>query len=351
MLVDRARKLLIVAADGDAAQETARRAAQDVIDASRGADATDVRAALEILGEAYSLPRTVHLPLALSVAGALVERGADATPLVAPVVEFLQRVTPLAADFHDACIAQVPDDADDEDEAFRQVAGRLRATMPQVAEAWDALEALYVPVIAVLAASPAARAQSRSIAAKMNHLNSHNAGASWLSPMLMVLDREPILVIEPAAGLGLVGTMSGISSNVQLHMLLMDIFPQPDALNGRRISQKVADIMRGNVAEQQIDSPITGHWNLHAWTALRGTGRLSRDHNESSISHWIWNEGLPADIPLFDRYRVVVLGPPSYARSFAAQRDFLGLRADIEVERVLSPDEVDAWVRRFSQQA
>jgi len=181
----------------------------------------------------------------------------------------------------------------------------------------------------------------------MNHLHAHNAGASWLSPMLMVLDREPILVIEPSAGLGLVGRMSGVSSNVQLHMLLMDIFPQADARNSRRISQKVADIMRGNVAEQQIDPPVTGHWNLHAWTALRGTGRLSRDHNESSISHWIWNEGLPADIPLFDRYRVVVLGPPSYARSFAAQREFLGLRADIEVERLLPPDEVDAWVRRF----
>ena len=49
------------------------------------------------------------------------------------------------------------------------------------------------------------------------------------------------------------------------------------------------------------------------------------------------------------RFLFVVLALPSYPRSFFAQRDFLGLRADIDVERLLSPDEVGAWVRRFSQ--
>lgn len=35
-----------------------------------------------------------------------------------PVVDFLQRVTPLAIDFHRACAREVPDDADDEDATF-----------------------------------------------------------------------------------------------------------------------------------------------------------------------------------------------------------------------------------------
>jgi hypothetical protein len=327
----------------------AHRAAQDFIDASRTADASQIHAALEILSGAYSLPHTDHLPLALATAGSLVQRGADPTPLVAPVVEFLERVTPLAADFHEACIAQLPADVDDEDETFRQAADRQRSEMPQAAAAWGALEALYAPVIVVLAASPAARAQSRSIAPKMDHLREQNDGASWLAPMLMVLDREPILAIEPDTGLGFVGIISGISSNFQLHALLMDIFPQSDARSDRRISQKTADIVRGRIEDQQDDAPLVGHWNLHAWTALRGTAALPRDHEESSTSHWIWNEGVPADIPMFDGYRVVALGPASYARSFFAQREFLGLHADIEVERLLSADEVNAWIRRFSQ--
>jgi hypothetical protein len=364
MLVDRAHKLLTMAADGNTAGDQVRQAAQDFIDAFRGANAGDVAAALGILSKAYALPHTDHLPLVLAVAGSLVERGADATPLVAPVVEFLQHVTPLAVDFHDACVAQLPVDSDDQDDgddgndaedtvdpdaAFQAIVGRLHAKMPEAAVAWRALEARYVPVVAVLAASPSARAQSRSLALSMKHLREYNGGASWLAPMLMVLDGEPILVVEPDTGLGLVGRMSGVSDNFQLHVLLMDVFPRSDSRSGPRISPKAADIVRGNVAEQQDDAPITGHWNLHAWTALQAAGRLARDHDPSSTSHWIWNEGVPADIPAFDGHRVVVLGPPSYPRSFLAQRDFRGLRANIDVERLLSPDEVAAWVGRFSQ--
>lgn len=135
----------------------------------------------------------------------------------------------------------------------------------------------------------------------------------------------------------------------EVQVLLMDVFPRSDSRSGPRISPKAADIVRGNIAEQQDDAPITGQWNLHAWTVLRAIGRLSRDHDRSSSSHWIWNEGVPADIPTFDGHRVVVLGSPSYPRSFVAQRDFRGLRADIDVERLLSPDEVAAWVGRLSR--
>jgi len=348
MLVDKARTLLATA-DAGTTHDRARHAAQNFIDTSRNASASDVRAALEILGGAYSLPYTDNLPLVLAIAGGLVERGADPAPLVAPAVEFLQRLTPLAIEFHQACVAEVPDDADDEDAAFAQAADRFRAQMPKPAEAWGMLEALYVPVIAVLAASPAARAQGHPLAQQMAELEAYNAGASWLCPMLMVLDREPVLVIEPDTRLGLVGRMSGVSSNFQLHVLLMDIFPQSDPRGGRRISQKAADVTRGNVAEQQDDAGIVGCWNLHAWTALQGTGRLTNDHSPSATDHWIWNEGVPAHIPVFDGYRVVVLGPPSYERNFNAGRTFLNLRADIDVERPLTSDEVDGWVTRFSQ--
>jgi hypothetical protein len=355
MLVDRAHKLLMLAGDGNATGDLVRRAAQDFIDASRGADAGDVADALAILGKAYALPHTDHLLLTLTVAGSLIERGADARPLVAPLVEFLQRVTPLAIDFHDACVAQLPVDSDDQDDdddpdaAFRQIAPRLRVKMPEASAAWEALEALYVPTIAVLAASPSARAQCRSLAPGMERLREYSGGASWLAPMLMVLDDEPILVVEPDTGLGFVGRMSGVSINFQLHVLLMDVFPSSDSKSSPRISPRTADIVRGNVAEQQDDASMTAQWNLHAWTALQATGRLSRDHDPSSSNHWIWNEGVPADIPTFDGRRVIVLGPPSYSRSFFAQRDFRGLRADIKVERLLSPDEVATWVGRFSQ--
>jgi hypothetical protein len=341
--------LLALMADDNSAAEVVRQAAQDFIAAAPSADPDETGAALAILGAAFALPPTDHVRRVLTSAGALVERGADATPLIEPVVEFLQRVTPLAAQFNQVCAAQVDDDADDPDMAFRQVAEQQRIGMPEAATAWSALEALYLPAIAVLAASPAARARSCALARSMGEMSEDNAGASWLSPMLRVLDREPILVLEPDTALGLVGRMSGISSNFQLHVLLMDVFPRSEPRRAPRVSQQVADIVRGNVSEQQYEAVIAGCWNLHAWTALRRDGRLSPGHDNTSTDHWIWNEGVPADIPVFDCYRVVVLGPTSYVRSFFAQRDFRGLHADIEVERLLAAAEVGAWVARFAQ--
>jgi hypothetical protein len=139
MLADRARGLLAMAADGGASQDTMRRAGQEFIDAARGADPSDVGAALEMLGGAYALPHLDRAILPLMVAGALVERGADASPLVASVVEFLRRTVPQAAEFHDACAARIPADADHAHAMFGEVADRLRQDMPDAAEAWGAL--------------------------------------------------------------------------------------------------------------------------------------------------------------------------------------------------------------------
>jgi hypothetical protein len=361
MPVERARQLLNLASDSRADPHNVNRHLQALVDAVRNASAEEVGEALAILGQAFALEHSPNRKFILTAAGALVERGADATPLVAPALEFLRHATPLAAAFHRTCTAMVPPDTEDHDEAFRRVEAQERSKTPAAAAAWDALNDLYPPLIAILAAAPEARARGRAWAADMADMRHDHAGASWLWPMLMVLDREPLLVMEPGTDLGLVGTMSGISSNFELHVLLMDVFPQSPPAGSlqalanlvglrrrQRVTQRASDIVRGTVADQRGE-PVTGHWNLHAWTALRATGRLSRGHEEEARSHWIWNEGVPADIPAFDGYRVVLLGPPSYERNFDAQRQFAGLRPDIEVQRLLSADEVNAWVKRFSQ--
>ncbi len=349
MLVERAQQMLAAAGDGSMDPDRLRVIVQNFLGAAPGAPEADIAGALSILGSAYALQHSDGKLTVLSAAGYLIESGADPAPLVVPTLDFLQRQTPLASAFQDACAAQIPADTDDPDEAFRRAASLLRSSMPEAAEAWAELEALYVPVISILAASPAARAQGRALASSMDKLREYNGGASWLWPMLMVLDQEPMLVIEPETRLGLIGKISGVSSNFQLHVLLMNVFPQSGRESGPRLSRKAADVARGNIPEQRAEETITGHWNMHAWTALRGTDKLSTDHSEASIRHWIWNEGVPADIPVFDGYRVILLGPPSYERLFASQRDFRTLRADIDVERLLSSNEVNAWIERFSQ--
>jgi hypothetical protein len=359
--VERARRLLAVAGDNDADDNAARESAQALIDSLRDATPAEVAEALAVLGQAYALERPQSQALPLTLAGAIVERGADPGPLVAPTIAFLRRATPLALSFHRACTALVPDDVDDRDAAFRDAAQRQRTELAEAAKAWDGLEGLYAPMIALLGTSPEARAHARALASDLAEMRQYNTGASWLWPMVRVLDREPLLVIEPDTGLGLAGTMSGISSNFQLHVLLMDIFPRPGTRGAiaaladrlglgppRRVSRRAAGIARGTIADQSGE-PVTGQWNLYAWTALQATGRLPHGHAADATTHWIWNEGVPADIPAFEDRRVVLLGPPPYARGFDSQREFLGLRADIAVERVLPPAEVKDWVERFAR--
>lgn len=360
MLRDRAHRLLAVASEADADQEAVHRGVEAVIEAFQRSTREEVAEALAILAQAYTLAPSDGQTLVLTLAGSAVEHGADPGPLVAPTIEFLRRATPLALAFHRACAPRDLPDGDDGHEAFDRAAQQQAARLAGPAAAWEAVADLLAPLIAVLAASPDARAQGRVLADDLHEIGRYNDAASWLAPMLRVLHREPLLVIEPGTGLGLVGTMSGISINFQLQVLLMDVFPHPEAGGTlqslarrpgggsaqRRVSQEAADIARGNVAEQ-TGEVVAGSWNLFAWSAVQATGSLPDGQGPDATSHWIWHEGVPADIPLFEGYRVVLLGKASYARQFKAQRDFLGLRADVEVERLLAGGEAAAWVERF----
>jgi hypothetical protein len=70
-----------------------------------------------------------------------------------------------------------------------------------------------------------------------------------------------------------------------------------------------------------------------------------------SLSHtWIWNEGMPADIPVLDGHRVLLLGPASYSRQWKAQRMFLKLPARLTAD-LLSEDDVARWLERIEAAA
>ncbi len=58
--------------------------------------------------------------------------------------------------------------------------------------------------------------------------------------------------------------------------------------------------------------------------------------------------GDPADIPVVDGVRLLVLDEPSYARSWPAGRFFPGMRGDLILERALEPEETERWLARVS---
>jgi hypothetical protein len=88
---------------------------------------------------------------------------------------------------------------------------------------------------------------------------------------------------------------------------------------------------------------------MASWQALQADGTLDGDFDTSA--HMIANEGIPADIPLFGRQRILLLGPASYPRAWNAGRRFPKMRADLRVLEILSPEAVQLWLTRIIRAA
>jgi hypothetical protein len=283
------------------------------------------------------------------ICGALVERGCDPMKLANPLIDRLAPLLDLSAELAGACWAKIPKSEDENQdllEEFERVRTEMAAAMPQQAEAWDGLQRLWPPALAVFSASAEARSRANGLVGVAGKIADTHETGHWLRFMLSVLDNEPIMIIEPARKRGVLGHISGIVDNFQLNVLIMDAFPRSSFFSRRRVSRQAADVARGK-GPQQTNEVITGAWNLYTWQAIEPGDELPDPTELKSSDHWIWNEGVPADIPTFEGYRVVLLGPASYVRTWKSQRIFYGLRARLDCEQPLSASDVQSWLARM----
>ena len=190
---------------------------------------------------------------------------------------------------------------------------------------------------------PQAREALQPAKNKAKKISEFSEGGHWISTILDVLHLEPLLAIEPATKLGIQGSISGVVDNFQLNMLLMDQFPQKGLFKRARMSPAAADVAHG-IGDQEIDETITAPWDLCTFKAIEPNGSLNSD-----TTFWIWNEGTPADIPIFRGHRVVLIGPPTYPRSWGAQRMFSDLMANLTVKKELSKSEVQSLLNQMSE--
>ena len=292
--------------------------------------------------------------VASRVVGAMIEAGHDPRPARPAMLGALQQTLPVCADIADEARAEVgePPEHLDEDgaeawlsersaEALNEVAGRR----PAAATAWQRLHEVWPGAIALFSVDPEARAEAQELAPIAERIEDVHEAAGWLRAMLTVLHDEPYVAIEPATRTAVSGRMSGIVENFQLCTLLMDEFPRDEP----RVSKAAVAVARG-AGPQQIDETVTGVWNLFTYEALRPGGELP-DPADMSLSHtWIWNEGMPADIPVLDGHRVILLGPASYTRQWQAQRMFLKLPARLTAD-LLGEDAVAQWLAKIEAAA
>lgn len=349
MLTNATQSLIATARDPAATDADMNAAAQAFFAAVGRSSRDSANEAIRTLSCHLDLGDSSRAAFLALVCGALVERGCDPLAVASPLVVQLEALLKLSAELTQACLDRTPK-ADDEDQApngaFEKVRTELARTMPKESAAWGALQTFWRPAIAVFSASSKARADARPLRDWAAKISTYHEAGHWLRLMLSVLDDEPIVAIEPEKATGLLGRISGVVDNFQLNTLLMDLFPRTGLFSRRRVSRRVAAVARGH-GPQQTQDIVTSVWNLYTWQAIQADLTLLDPKDHGSSLHWIWNEGSPEDIPAFEGRRAILIGPPSYPRTWQSQRMFSGLPAKLDCERTLAKDEVKQWLQRM----
>jgi hypothetical protein len=349
-----ASALAALAAGPDTSTDVLVKAVNDFLEDAPRASPETVAAAVNTLAPAFTDAHGESLVIIANVVGMLVERGAD--PGIAAEA-FGDRLTGVAAGARalgDAARhegrsagADASADADDDEGSLEAARLRLSAVMPAEAAAWEVLDGLLGPALAICGASAAGRERAAMSLPDLDALAEDHMTAHWLRRFLRVLYDEPFVAIEPATGVAIRGRMSGISENFQLNVLLMDAFPRQGLFARPRVSKSVVAVATGD-GPQQTTEAVTAAWDLMTWPAASGDGSLPRAGVPAFADRTIWNEGMPADIPAFEDMRVILLGPPSYVRSWTSQREFLNLRASLASVERLPKSEAIALLQRMA---
>ena len=156
--------------------------------------------------------------------------------------------------------------------------------------------------------------------------------AHFLEGLAMVLDDEPLIVLDPASGRGFRLTMGGVGDNWQLHTLLADRLSGPDGV-------RWLEPPRPDWVAEATDAPLVPHLAtdpvLRRFRLYDGTGR------------YVYPEGRPADIGTVEGTRVLVLHPPNGWFGWQNARVYEAMKPTLTLDGVLAPVEASAWLGRI----
>jgi hypothetical protein len=357
-----------------------QRAMGEVLQKAAQATPEEVRLAQERLAEMM-----LRMPLALSAlfalgSGALVENGADAGIAAEAIFERTYKALVLATRFGIACQEEArrhhPDtpqksagkkEGDEEDEEEFEVddiescveayGAVLAEQMGEEAEGWQALSPLATAAQAIITRSATQRALVRDNAQFMQAMYECPAASTLhcLHVALNLLENEKIVVLHPDLQRGYLIRISNIALNFELHTLLADALigdPAQGWLPGQRPDPRVVAAAKDGPfpmpGDKGADSfpHARGAFNLWNWQGLQANGKLPEGFGNTE--HWIWNEGQPVDIALFEQTRVILLGPAPYQRTWNAGRFFPNHNSELEVLEQLPEQQVNDWLARIS---
>ncbi len=276
------------------------------------------------------------------VAGALVESGALPGETGTTVVRLLRTMGQGAAVFlhawNSAGAGAVPDPDEVTALAEQAVAAELGETAATATICWWTVRRHVLAAATMMAdhrvraAVRADTALSAELIAISNQLSAVLEEFAEMRALLRMTGATSALVLDRATGRGFRVFFEGIGDNFQLHTLLADalVGEQGQGLPGHRPDPRWTAAFR-DAEPDPAAGPVKGWWNM---VALDGS--------------WVWNEGVPADIPTHDGEHVLVLDPQPFPRSWNARRRHPQVNGWLEVDTELDAQEAEQWWARAS---
>lgn len=221
-----------------------------------------------------------------------------------------------------------------------------RNQVPQnVAESAQRVGTFAQSIIAILSISPSYIAKYK-VKLKDNVLKAISCYSEcyWLYSLLEILFDSPIVVIDVDNHKGFEGKISGVSDNFQLQHLLMGL---EEMNENPAISE--ADLAVANGTGIHVSNTIMERkWNMYTHEIIEENDWLDIKVGPAKTfelqEHWILGKDSPLEIPIRDGKRVILLGRCSHKQPCKMQRTFKNMKASIEVEKMLSEEEINSWL-------
>jgi hypothetical protein len=325
-----------------AAQDIAayQAAGQELVDALKSASPGDIEPALARLAPVLrEIPLSRGNGLAL-VAGGMAWQVTDTSAVLGVLVGRACQAMEGAARFlglHREILGEPPAPGDtaavqETTDRFIAAAGGRAEASGWLPAAWFAGPDWVQPVLYLSQRADvrAALPQRERLLAAAESIRDTFSEANWLYGLLLVLDNAPLIVLHRPSGRGYRVTIGGIGNNAQLDTLLAARLtgdPEAGWLPGTPPASEMTAAADGS-GPMQPPGGIAAQFSLAglAGTRLPSTGR-------------------PADIPLSDGERVVVLDPPS-RQAWGPGRVYPLMQPTLRVDQQLTSGEAAAWLAK-----
>lgn len=320
---------LVRAATRDVDPKAIKGTVEAVLVAFDDAKKKDREAAVTALGKALGKAEGRGAQVLCLAIGAVVESGASPELAFPAIARDLPALLGRAEAFAKAALKKAK--TTDLQAAIAATGAAIAKKSPEDADAWKELAPRCLAAVACLVRSKEARAKAiknEALVHAAEHLASLVPEVSLLAQAAQILDGAELVILAPAIRRGWKATITEIPSNAELYVLVAAAIVGKGKWPGKAPSAKIVKAVAES-ALPTVDLDYAAPFHL------------------ATPEHALDGEGVPAELPLVGKTRVVLVQEPALDEPLAVVPPFDALRPKLVVTGELSPAEIAKLVKKL----